>query len=422
MATCLTYTIRTDRNVLPIQHAWHKVPIYYREQIEHTLNGIVKKGVIAPVSQPTKWVYLLTYPHNPESTLCICLNPKDLNKAIVQEHYKAPTLDEISHCLSEATSFSKLDAKDGFWSIHLEEKSLYLTTFNTHCSRYRFLHMPFGLKMSQDAFQMKMDQATDHLPEIIGIHYDTCIFSHIPKEHDQHLLHLIQTAKEHGIIFNSTKCSIRQPQIAFYGAVFTAQGMQPDPSKVQALQGLSTPNSQAKLQSFLGLINYLQPFNPGLSAKTSFLLEQLAMWDWNPSTDAAFQCLKAWICQTLLNATLVYYDRAKPVVVQTDASKYGLVATLLQSNCPIAFTRKTLTDVETHYANIEYECLSVCFGLEKLHTYIYGRQVIVENDHKPLEMIQQIPSMQLPPSFSACFCICWSLIILYGTSPARTWS
>ena len=170
--------------------------------------------------------------------------------------------------------------------------------------------------------------------------------------------------------------------------------MWPDPSKIQALP---TPNSQAKLQSFLGLINYLQPFIPSLSAKTTFLHEQLAEWDYNPSTDAAFQCLKAWICQTHLNATLAYYDRSKPVVVQMDASKYGLGDTLIQSSCPIAFASETLTDVQTHYANIERECLSVCFGLEKFHSYIYGRHVTVENDYKLLEMIQHKPIHAAPP-------------------------
>ena len=160
----------------------------------------------------------------------------------------------------------------------------------------------------------------------------------------------MQTAKEPSIVFNSTKCQIRQPQIAFYGTVFTAQDMQPDPTK---FQDQPTPDSQVKLQSFLGLITCLQPFKPSLSTKTMFLCEELAKWDWNPSTDAAFQHLKALICQTLLNAALVYYDRSKPVIVQTDASEYGLGAALIKSGHPIAFASKTPNNIGTHYVNIE---------------------------------------------------------------------
>ena len=173
--------------------------------------------------------------------------------------------------------------------------------------------------------------------------------------------------------------------------------MQPDPFKIQALQDLAAPDSQTKLQSFLGLIKYPQPFIPGLSAKTTFLQEQLSQWDCNPSTDAAFQPLKAWICQTLLKVTLAGYDRTKPVVIQTDASKFRLGAALLQDGQPIAFASKTPTDAASHYMNIETECLSVCFGLEKFHTYIYGRHVLIENDHKPLEMIQHKPIHAAPP-------------------------
>ena len=219
----------------------------------------------------------------------------------------------------------------------MDEKSSYLTTFNMHHGRYRFLHVPFGWKMSQGDFQMQMDQATDHLPSIVTIHDDICVYSHTAEEHDSHLLQLMQTAKEHGIIFNSTKCQISQPQIAFYGAVFIAQDTWPDPSKIQALQDLPTPDSQ---------VNLVYPL------KQTILHEQLDEWDWNPSMNTAFQHLKAWICQTLLNATLTYYDRSKPVIVQTDTSEYGLGAALIQSGCPIPFTSKTLTDIETHYVNI----------------------------------------------------------------------
>ena len=197
-------------------------------------------------------------------------------------------------------------------------------------------------------------------------------------------------------MFNSSKGQIRQPQIAFYSAVFTNKGMQPGPFKIQFLQDLPTPNSPVKPQPFLGQIHYLQTLILGLSHKSMYLLEQLAKWDWNPSIDAAFECLKPWICQTLLITTIVYYDWSKLVITQTDASEYGLGAAFLQSSWPIAFTNKTLADIKTHYANIEQECVSVWFGLKNFHTYLYGRHVIIQNDHKPLEMTKQKPIHPAP--------------------------
>ena len=144
-------------------------------------------------------------------------------------------IEEISHKLNSATVFSKLDAKDGFWSIHLDTPSSYLTTFNTHKGCYWYLCMPFVLKMSQDVFQMHMDQITNRLPGIIAIHDNICVYGKTREEHDTNLLQLMKTASKNGLVFNSHKCSIRQPQITFYGAIFTPKGMKPDPTKIQAL-------------------------------------------------------------------------------------------------------------------------------------------------------------------------------------------
>ena len=113
------YTIRLDPLVSPVQHARRKVPIECREAIEKLLQDMVDQAIIAPVTEPMEWVSSLTYPYKADGSLCICLDPHDLNKAIIWEHYKAPTLDEITHKLSGAKVFLKLDAKDRFWSIHL---------------------------------------------------------------------------------------------------------------------------------------------------------------------------------------------------------------------------------------------------------------------------------------------------------------
>ena len=113
--------------------------------------------------------------------------------------------------------------------------------------------------------------------------------------------------------------------------------MRPDPAKVQALQDLPAPQNPKQLQLFLDLVNYLQPFLPSLASKTTFLRQQATNWDWNPSTDQAFNHLKSWVCNMLLKTTLTYYDHTKPLVLQTHASEYGLSVVLLQNNRPIAF-------------------------------------------------------------------------------------
>ena len=348
-----TYTIHLDPSVPPAQHARWKVPIEYKEQIEKALQQMEDLKIITLVTIPTEWVSSMTYPRKPDGTLCICLDPGDLNKAIIREHYKVPTLEEISHKLAGATvfSFSKLDTKDGFWSVHLYNTSSHLTTFNTHKGRYRFLRMPFSLKMAQDIFQMRLDQITERIPGIIAIHDDIYVFGKTQEQHDTS-----PTATENHI---SKKTSLQQQKMSdkqatdyIFGTIFSAKGMKPDPIKIQALQDLPTPQTQKQLQSSLGIVNYLQPFLPDIAAKTTFWREQVSKWDWTPSTDSAFQQPKQWICKTLLK-TLAYYDRSQPLSIQTDASEYGLGTALLQNNRPIAFASKTLTDVDTRYANIE---------------------------------------------------------------------
>ena len=61
------------------------------------------------------------------------------------------------------------------------------------------------------------------------------------------------------------------------------------------------------------------------------------------------------------------------------------------------FASKLLTETESRYSNIEREMLAVLFGLEKFHYYAYGRPVVVESDHKPLEAIFKKHPSSAPP-------------------------
>lgn len=70
-------------------------------------------------------------------------------------HHKTSTMEGLAHKHPGATHFSKLDAKNGYWSFTLESESRLLTTFNSPFGTYCFQRMSFDLVMSQDVFQEK---------------------------------------------------------------------------------------------------------------------------------------------------------------------------------------------------------------------------------------------------------------------------
>lgn len=117
-----------------------------------------------------------------------------------------PTLEEITHKFSGARVFSKLDARHGYWSIELDSASSYLTTFNSPFGRYRFKRLPFGLKVSQDIFQEKMDMILEQCPGTIGIADDVAVFGHDMEEHNKNHHNLMHIARKYGRIFNLDKC------------------------------------------------------------------------------------------------------------------------------------------------------------------------------------------------------------------------
>ena len=89
------------------------------------------------------------------------------------------------------------------------------------------------------------------------------------------------------------------------------------------------------------------------------------------------------------------FDTYKDTVLQVDAS-YGFGATLLQEGKPISYASKSLTPSEINYAQIEKEMLAILFGCKHFHHYIYGREICVQTDHKPLVSIMQKSILNAP--------------------------
>ena len=136
--TRVTHHIQLQPGHKPVVHAPRKAPVTLRTKVKDELNRMEKLEVSERIHEPTDWVNSMVTIIKPSGKLRICIDPKDLNKAIKWEHYPMKTIEEITALMADAKYFSALDASSGFWQIQLDCDSAKLCTFNTPFGRYMF--------------------------------------------------------------------------------------------------------------------------------------------------------------------------------------------------------------------------------------------------------------------------------------------
>ena len=273
------YRIKLDTTISPVQHAPRRVPVALRDQLKAELDKMTEQGIVAPVTAPTPWVSSLVVVPKKNGTLRLCLDPKDLNKAVQREHYPLPTIEDVATRLHGAKVFTKLDVRSGVWHITLDNASSYLTTFNTPFGRFRWRRLPFGIRSAPEVFQRRMHELIEGMPQVEVIADDFVVVGkgdtteEANSDHDKNLVAFFRLCDEKGLKLNAEKLKLRQPEVSFIGHIATGEGLKVDPAKVKAIREMPAPTDKAGVQRLLGLAQYLGKFLPHLSDVTKPLRE-----------------------------------------------------------------------------------------------------------------------------------------------------
>ena len=391
------YNIAVDSEVRPIIQRCRKVPYSKLPALKSTLDRLEQEGVIATVDCPTDWVHNLVITEKKNGSMRICLDPKPLNVAIKREIHTIPTADDVQAQLCGKSVFTVVDMKDSYWQVRLDEPSSYLCTFHTPWGRKRFLRMPFGISSAGEVMQKRNEHTFGDIQGVYVIADDLIIAGRDEQQHDKILHRVMLRAREKGVRFNRSKLQFKLSQVSYMGNVISAAGLQACPKKIDSILNMPVPSDKPALQRLLGMIRYLAQFIPNestLTAPLRSLLKKDSHWHWHHEHDKAFNDIKQAIARPTL---LHFFDVSKPVVVQADSSQSGLGACIMQESHPIAFASRALTSAEANYSQIEKELLAICFACHKFHQYIYGREVEVHSDHRPLESIFKKPMAKAAP-------------------------
>ncbi|XP_067656436.1 uncharacterized protein [Haliotis asinina] len=108
------YCIKLDPDARGVVHPPRRQPAALKPKIVEKLHEMEENGYIVKVEEPTEWVNSMVVSIRKDK-IRICIDPKDLNKAILREHHPLKTIEEVVANIPGTKVFSTLEPNQGFY-------------------------------------------------------------------------------------------------------------------------------------------------------------------------------------------------------------------------------------------------------------------------------------------------------------------
>ena len=116
------YKLRLKPDAVPAKHRPRRVPVHLQDAFHEEVERLVKIDVLEKVTEPTEWVNSFVIvekvidssnAHSPnhsiKKSVCLCIDPKDLNEALEREPYYSRSIDELISMFAGAKVFTIVD-------------------------------------------------------------------------------------------------------------------------------------------------------------------------------------------------------------------------------------------------------------------------------------------------------------------------
>ena len=153
----------------------------------------------------------------PNGSVPVCLDPRDLNKAIQREHFPLKTVEEVAGGFNGANVFSTLDAASVFYQIKLAEESSWLTNFTIPFRRCKFERLPIGITSVPQIFQRNVCQIFENREGCDIIVDDIFIWVKDMDEYNRRQEAFLEKCETADLRLNRGKCKLGKKEVKYVG-------------------------------------------------------------------------------------------------------------------------------------------------------------------------------------------------------------
>ena len=384
-----THKIETG-DALPVRQRPYRNSPKVEQEMNRQVEEMEAIGIIEPSTSMWQSPVVMVKKKG-GSDMRFAVDYRNLNRVTKQISFPLPTLENVFDKLGQAQAnwFTTLDLASGFWQVPLHPETKEKTTFITNYGqKYNFTVLPFGLVNAPSTYQMVMDKVLQGLNWKILLCYidDIIIFSNNFDEHLQHLDLVFQRLRKANLTLKPSKCTFSAQRVMYLGHYLSRQGIEVDPTKVDAVKNFPQPKNPKSVRSFIGLCSFYRRFIKDFS-KIAVPLHKLtvkdAPYEWTEKCEEAFQMLKNAMTST---PVLRFPDWNRPFILTTDASTTALSYILGQKDdkgkeFAIAYGGRSLKGAELNYKIHELECLALVEGVRAYHHYLSNQPFTAITDN-----------------------------------------
>ena len=214
-------------------------------------------GAIHPSQSP--WCNAVILVRKKDSSLHYCIDFGCLNSKTKKDSYPLPRMQETMENMVQASHFSCIDMKNGFWQVKMLEKAHNYTAFTVgSMGVYEFLHMPYGLCNAPATFQRLMQNCLGKLNLTYTLIYlvNVIIYSCTEEEHLTHLMNVFERFRESSLKLKPSKCNFFYTEINYLGHTISGKGMEPDIDGIKAIVEMAPPRTYTSICQFVGATGY----------------------------------------------------------------------------------------------------------------------------------------------------------------------
>ena len=250
-----------DTTVKPVSQKLRRLPLTLRDEVSRELRRLEEIDVIEKIDS-SPWISNLVVARRPSGEIRLCVDLREVNKAIIPDKYPLPSQEELMTEFCGSTIFSKLDLRKSYLQIPLHKDSKHLTAFITHDGVFQYKRMPYGLSSAPSAFQKILSSILSGVKGAFNIIDDIIVHGKDSEQHDERLNEVLSLLNEHHLSLNTGKCVFSATEVDFFGYSVSAVGVRPLESNVKAILDLPEPKNTKELASFLGTTNFNLKFVP----------------------------------------------------------------------------------------------------------------------------------------------------------------